>query len=256
MGKGEEAMKRPFLWVTLLSALTVMLAALGVLCGAIYGQATDAALYGEKSRQAVADALGTREEADITAYIGLDAAQQAEAASAIALYMAHGGEGERLGLPILGEREIAHMADVRGLIALCGNVRAVCISLAGALAVAIAWIGAGIGRHRAALLGALAGLLALAALAFATFLMLNTAGFADLFVRMHEVVFTNDLWLLNPKTDILIRMMPQGLFERALADVAVQAAGALAVALSLLCAVYVVVSGMIRRHLAQEVSAT
>ena len=32
--------------------------------------------------------------------------------------------------------------------------------------------------------------------------------FDDLFFRFHEVAFTNDLWLLDPSTDLLIRLMP------------------------------------------------
>lgn len=40
-----------------------------------------------------------------------------------------------------------------------------------------------------------------------------------MFVGMHRMLFINDNWLLNPATDILIRMMPQNLFETALADV-------------------------------------
>ncbi len=32
------------------------------------------------------------------------------------------------------------------------------------------------------------------------------------FVAMHELLFTNDLWLLNPYTDLLLQMMPTDLF--------------------------------------------
>lgn len=32
--------------------------------------------------------------------------------------------------------------------------------------------------------------------------------FDSLFVLFHKVAFTNDLWLLNPQTDLLIRLMP------------------------------------------------
>ena len=32
--------------------------------------------------------------------------------------------------------------------------------------------------------------------------------FDSLFVQFHKVAFTNDLWLLNPQTDLLIRLMP------------------------------------------------
>ncbi len=35
-------------------------------------------------------------------------------------------------------------------------------------------------------------------------------GFDDLFRRFHLLAFTNDLWQLNPRTDRLIQMFPQG----------------------------------------------
>ena len=39
-------------------------------------------------------------------------------------------------------------------------------------------------------------------------------GFTDAFVLFHRLMFRNDLWLLNPQTDLLIRLMPTAFFER------------------------------------------
>lgn len=36
--------------------------------------------------------------------------------------------------------------------------------------------------------------------------------FNRLFVLLHELLFTNDLWLLDPRTDLLIALMPEGMF--------------------------------------------
>ena len=36
--------------------------------------------------------------------------------------------------------------------------------------------------------------------------------FDSLFILFHEIAFTNDLWLLNPRTDMLIRLMPLEFF--------------------------------------------
>ncbi len=36
--------------------------------------------------------------------------------------------------------------------------------------------------------------------------------FYKYFTHFHEIFFTNDLWLLNPKTDVLIQMLPLGFF--------------------------------------------
>ena len=40
------------------------------------------------------------------------------------------------------------------------------------------------------------------------------ADFNGLFVTFHKVAFRNDGWLLNPKTDLLIRLMPTAFFVR------------------------------------------
>ena len=81
--------------------------------------------------------------------------------------------------------------------------------------------------------------------------MMNAAGFGAMFVGLHRLIFTNSNWLLNPATDILIRMMPQALFETALRDVLGQFALAFALAVLLLAAAYAVVSGMVKRQLTQ-----
>lgn len=226
-----------------MAALAVMLAAVGSLCGAVYSEAINPALYGEKSRAAVAQAHGMRDDDAVTAYIGMDAARQNEAAKIIALYMELGGEDTPLAVDELNEKELSHMNDVRRLIALCKTVRTACISLAAGLAVAVAWVGAGLKkRHRPVIVGAVCGVCALALGAGVFGAMMQSGGFETMFVGMHRMLFINDNWLLNPATDILIRMMPQNLFETALADVLGQFARALVLSILLLAAAYAVVS--------------
>ena len=36
--------------------------------------------------------------------------------------------------------------------------------------------------------------------------------FDGLFRLFHSLLFNNDLWLLNPKTDLMIRMLPEAFF--------------------------------------------
>ena len=36
--------------------------------------------------------------------------------------------------------------------------------------------------------------------------------FNKYFVLFHEIFFDNDLWLLDPDTDLMIRMLPEGFF--------------------------------------------
>ena len=239
-------MKRMPIITGALCGLMVLLAAVGSLLGAVRAVATDARLYGEQSRAAVAQMLEDASEDAVTAYIGLNAAQQDGVAAELSQYMA-GGE---TGLSFLNERERQHMADVRGMVTAIGSVSRMCLSLAAALAVAAAWTGARLRRRmlpRAIGVLAAVGLVALVAAGAA--LVIGSAGFEAAFVRLHELLFDNDLWLLDPQTDILIRMMPQLLFEQALLRVVSRALRTFALVWALLLAVEWTVSGMIRRHL-------
>lgn len=42
--------------------------------------------------------------------------------------------------------------------------------------------------------------------------VLVATNFNKFFLMFHKVAFQNDLWLLNPETDLLIRMLPEGFF--------------------------------------------
>ncbi len=42
--------------------------------------------------------------------------------------------------------------------------------------------------------------------------VIMTFGFDKAFTIFHKILFTNDLWLLNPKTDIMIQMLPLNFF--------------------------------------------
>ena len=117
--------------------------------------------------------------------------------------------------------EAAHMADCRELIRLAGQV---CLGSAAGLAA----IGTAVflrkrknrreavqpepGKERQAFgrgmlrgLGA-AGIIAMAMVVWAL------ADFDGFFTAFHRVAFDNDGWLLNPRTDLLIRLMPTAFF--------------------------------------------
>ena len=97
------------------------------------------------------------------------------------------------------QKEQHHMADVQDLFRLCRFV---------------AWLGWGI-----VIFG---GLSARRKLSWRTFrrtllvilgfvtavIILACIDFDSLFVLFHKVAFQNDLWLLDPRTDLLIRLMP------------------------------------------------
>lgn len=47
------------------------------------------------------------------------------------------------------------------------------------------------------------------------FLMLSfwaSIDFTNFWISFHELFFTNDLWLLNPMTDLMIQMFPETFF--------------------------------------------
>ena len=237
-----------------LICLAVLLAAVGAACGAVRSVAVDETLYGAKARLAVMDEMGLASEEEASAVIGLDAAAQDALATGIAAGMASASPD--FALEPLNERERAHLCDVHALIQAAQRAAQLCVGIAAGLAVAAAWTGARLERRRrAALLGGACGVLLLALLVGAAALAVYGGGFTAAFIRLHELLFTNDLWLMNPETDVLIRMMPQRLFERAAVTAALRAGVSFAVICALLAAVYAIVGGMIRRNLSEREQA-
>lgn len=233
-------------WITgVLTGLMVLLAALGALGMAVKNIAGDETLYAAQSRQAVMQAHGFSTEAEVTAYIGLEETAQQDAAGKLAAYVT-GGADE---LPtVLNENERAHMRDVRGIVVTMADMGRMCLTLAAALAVVTAWTGAKQKRRLPGILGTLAAVGLLALLAAGTAGMAASGGFERMFVAMHEVLFDNELWLMNPETDILIRMMPTQLFEQAFWVAINQALRVLLIVWAMLLAVQEIVTNMIRRH--------
>ncbi|MCC6222079.1 MAG: DUF1461 domain-containing protein [Thermoleophilia bacterium] len=106
-----------------------------------------------------------------------------------------------------GEREIAHMADVRGLVGRILLAHAIAV---GALVAAFAGLRAL--RVRAAFAGGLAlgGGLTLVLVAALGVLML--ASFDRFFVQFHEALFTGDSWRFR-STDTLLRLYPDAFWS-------------------------------------------
>ena len=51
--------------------------------------------------------------------------------------------------------------------------------------------------------------------------LLSLSNFDDLFLNFHLISFNNDLWLLNPETDNLIKLFPQQFFYDALSRIVI-----------------------------------
>ena len=96
-------------------------------------------------------------------------------------------------------KEQHHMADVQDLFYLCRDAGLLACAASILLGVAarkrINW--RMLHRTLLAILVAVTAVIALACI-----------DFHSLFILFHKIAFTNDLWLLNPQTDLLIRLMP------------------------------------------------
>lgn len=239
-------------WIAgILTCAMVLLAVLGAVCGAIDQMAADEHFYGGMSRAAVAKYLGVENDPQVstkvTEYIGMDDATQTAFAQDIAAFMAGGTDA--LPSDVLNEKEQQHMLDVRALTQGAAKASKTCMTAAAVLAVVIAWLGAKLERRvLPKLIGCLAAVSVAAIVAVCIMNQMSTGGFEAMFVAMHEALFTNDLWLMDPATDILIRMMPQSLFERALAVCAGLALRMFTVVGVMLLAVMISVERMIRRN--------
>lgn len=101
------------------------------------------------------------------------------------------------------QKEQQHMADVQGLFKLCnGQIWAFLTAVAIALIAEFHLFSneRTLRAFRWTLLAVLAGVTVI--------ILLAVIDFDSLFVLFHRIAFTNDLWLLDPRTDLLIRLMP------------------------------------------------
>ena len=107
------------------------------------------------------------------------------------------------------DREIAHMEDVRDLFLGAIFLRRVCLVAAVACLALLFGLKAQIRSVLPPALclgtGLFFGILAVLAAVIST-------DFSKYFVVFHHIFFKNDLWILNPETDMLINIVPEGFF--------------------------------------------
>ena len=111
---------------------------------------------------------------------------------------------------LYNSREVLHMKDVKLLVR--GVYRAQEVTGAYLLAFAAAglWLGRRAFLPRLGLYAAAGGILTLGLVALAG--LASAVGFSQVFLLFHQISFTNDLWQLDPRTDVLLMMFPQGFF--------------------------------------------
>lgn len=112
---------------------------------------------------------------------------------------------------VFNDREIEHMRDVRQLFALGRRLRNVCAVVALASIVAV-FIVLKVRRAAALLANCLLAALVAIVLVLGSFCVWLYFDFTSAFNFFHGVLFTNDLWQLNPATDRMIRMFPEKFF--------------------------------------------
>lgn len=147
---------------------------------------------------------------------GLTLAEMTAVDDQLANYLS--GDGNALDAAPFNETEKLHMADVFRLFGLLRTVRNVLLGASVALLAAGLWLS----RGKGALFGSLAGL-ALLILPLCVLGIWAAIDFTHAFESFHRALFSNDLWQLNPETDLLIRLLPERFFSDFLAVVAVRA---------------------------------
>ena len=111
---------------------------------------------------------------------------------------------------LFNEREVIHLKDVKGLIQLDYRLAVgILIYVLAYAGVSLFWRKRRYWRQLAkgVVVGSGISLSLLLALGIGTLL-----NFEQLFFQFHLISFTNELWLLDPATDYLIMLFPQGFF--------------------------------------------
>jgi integral membrane protein (TIGR01906 family) len=152
--------------------------------------------------------------------------------------------------PIFTARETAHMEDVKSLFVLVNRAQEATVVFVLLYAVAF-FIWARDGQIRQLASQALIGL-ALGVVVVGGIGVVAAFGFESAFERFHTVAFTNDLWKLDPATDHLIQMFPEG-FWRDMTILLGAMCAAEALAIGAISALYLFGSRAERTHLSGRI---
>ena len=110
--------------------------------------------------------------------------------------------------PAFGERAVIHMVDVKDLFVGGRTIRNISLLIIPLLILYLRndplWIK---GLAKTLLFAAGGSLMAIVLLA-----ILMQLDFYQYFTYFHLLFFSNDLWILDPKTELMIKMLPEGFF--------------------------------------------
>lgn len=107
---------------------------------------------------------------------------------------------------VFGEREVLHMVDVKELFINGKNIRNISLVIV-TLSLVYLFIKDKKSIGRTLILSSITSIVLIALLSILMYI-----DFHKYFTYFHEIFFSNDLWLLNPDTDILIQMLPIDFF--------------------------------------------
>ncbi len=107
------------------------------------------------------------------------------------------------------DREIAHMVDVRNLFLGGLDIRLISCAIAAACLVILVFTRTDLKRVLPASFQWGTGLFFVIAAVIAGVV---ASDFSKYFIVFHHIFFTNDLWLLDPATDLLINIVPEPFF--------------------------------------------
>lgn len=115
------------------------------------------------------------------------------------------------------QREIAHMEDVRGLFLGAIALRRICLILMAACVALLFALKAEVRKvlPRTVCVGTVSFFVVLAVLAG-----IISTDFNKYFIIFHHIFFNNDLWMLDPNTDLLINIVPEPFFMDTAARIA------------------------------------
>lgn len=150
--------------------------------------------------------LTSYEKYDIEEVSGKSIKELERITDKLILYL-RGKGGEDLLRPHYNEREILHMIDVKILFNLARTIKYLGLIISAIL------IGYFFKKSQYKFLQKTLGLgLFSNHILLGLVAILATTNFNKYFTYFHLIFFTNDLWLLNPKTDLLIQMLPEAFF--------------------------------------------
>lgn len=111
---------------------------------------------------------------------------------------------------VFNERETLHMFDVKNLYVNVMNVRNILFVFSIISLFYLVW------KRKKASVWYLAEMFPKVSLFIGLFFLVlsfwASVDFTDFWISFHELFFTNDLWLLNPMTDLMIQMFPETFF--------------------------------------------